>query len=335
MTNSDIPRKPTAGAVKTPSSGGATTPSGGGAFLDRWSRRKAAARQAEPVDDQPPPQREASAATSSTAQPVAPKAALTEADFADVNFEALDYGSEYGRFMQSGVPEAIRKKALQKLWLSDPIFTQVDPFNEYAGDYTDAAVAAQGPLKTAYKIGRGFLTEQEAADWDKLGKPVSEHAAIDAAAAIGILAENPDQPEIAAFFAASEAYMAALYPAESNHFVDIASLQKPNVLFLVARRRGAAVGCGAIVRAEDGTAEIKRMWVDPEVRREQVAKKLLAELIDAARGDGVTAVQLETGTAQPAAEALYRRAGFTDRGPFGTYVADPLSLFMELRLAKD
>jgi putative acetyltransferase len=38
---------------------------------------------------------------------------------------------------------------------------------------------------------------------------------------ISIAVEAPDQAEIAAFFRASEAYMAALYPAESNHFVDV------------------------------------------------------------------------------------------------------------------
>ena len=67
---------------------------------------------------------------------------MTEDDFKDVDFRALDYGSDYGRFMQDGVPEGIRQKALTKLWHSDPIFTQVDPFQDYAGDYTDAAVGA-------------------------------------------------------------------------------------------------------------------------------------------------------------------------------------------------
>ncbi len=310
-------------------------PGSGEAFLERWSRRKAAARTTVPVPDDDAPSGEPAASD------VAPRPAaatsergqhhpdVTEAGFADVDFDALNYGSDYARFMQAGVPEAIRKKALQKLWLSDPIFTQVDPFQDYAGDYTDAAVAAKGVLATAYKVGRGFLTEQEAAEWDKLGKPVSEHAAIDANVAITIVAEPPDQPEIAGFFAASEAYMAALYPAESNHFVDIAALSRPDVLFLVARRRGAAVGCGAILRRDDGTAEVKRMWVDPEVRRERVGHNLLVELVDAARADGIASLLLETGIAQPEALALYRRAGFVERGPFGDYAADPLSVFMQ------
>ena len=157
-------------------------------------------------------------------------------------------------------------------------------------------------------------------------------AANDAGVAIAIAAEQPDQPEIAAFFAASERYMAALYPAESNHFVDVAALSKPEVLFLVARRHGVAVGCGASVGRGDGTAEIKRMWVDPKVRSAGVGYTLLVRLIEAARAEGLASLQLETGVAQPEAIALYRRAGFVDRGPFGDYAADPLSLFMQLDL---
>ena len=151
--------------------------------------------------------------------------------------------------------------------------------------------------------------------------------------AITIAAELPDQPEIGAFFAASEAYMSALYPSESNHFVDPAQLAGPSTVFLVARRGRTAVGCGALVNAGDGSAEIKRMWVDPSARRERIGQRLLAALITAARAGGVAMLHLETGIAQPEAIALYRRAGFVDCGPFGNYRPDPLSVFMELRLS--
>ena len=46
---------------------------------------------------------------------------------------------------------------------------------------------------------------------------------------------------------ANNAYMAALYPAESNHGLSLADLLKPAVSFFVARMDGAAVGCGALV----------------------------------------------------------------------------------------
>ena len=306
----------------------------GEAFLQRWSRRKSAARQPEAAPVEHPDAASLSAATATPAPAVQLKPpALTDVDFADVDFDALTYVSDYSRFMAPGVPEHIRKKALQKLWLSDTQFTQVDPFQDYAGDFTDKAVAVKGVLATAYKVGRGFLTTDEAAAWDKLGRPQSEHAIIDAAVAVTIDAEPPDQPEVTAFFAASETYMSALYPAESNHFADPAALAGSETLFLVARRAGQAIGCGAILRAANGTAEIKRMWVDPDARRERVGQRLLLALIDAARADGVTLVQLETGISQPQAIALYRQAGFVACGPFGDYQPDPLSVFMELAMA--
>lgn len=145
--------------------------------------------------------------------------------------------------------------------------------------------------------------------------------------------ENPDQREIREFFAASEAYMGALYPAESNHFAPLTALLAPNVRFLVARSHdGRAVGCGAIVKAADGTAEVKRMWVDPSVRGLKLGVRILDALIAAARTDGLTTLRLETGIHQPEAIGLYRRAGFVEIPPFADYQPDPLSLFMEKRL---
>jgi putative acetyltransferase len=155
------------------------------------------------------------------------------------------------------------------------------------------------------------------------------------ASAITIAAETPDQPAIHAFFAASEAYMGALYPAESNHFVPAASLVRLNVVFLVARRDGAAVGCGAVVDAGDRSGEIKRMWVDPGVRGQRVGARLLAALEAAALTRGLTVLRLETGVAQPEALGLYRAAGFISCGPFSSYAEDPLSIFMEKTIRQD
>jgi len=48
---------------------------------------------------------------------------------------------------------------------------------------------------------------------------------------------------------------------------------------------------------------------------------------------GLRLMRLETGIHQPEALALYRRAGYAERAPFGEYVADPLSVYMEKTLA--
>ena len=42
---------------------------------------------------------------------------------------------------------------------------------------------------------------------------------------------------------------------------------------------------------------------------------------------------LETGYLQTEAIGLYRRLGYAERPPFGDYLPDPLSIFMEKPLA--
>jgi putative acetyltransferase len=151
---------------------------------------------------------------------------------------------------------------------------------------------------------------------------------------IQLAVENPDQPEIAALLEASEAYMASLYPAESNHMLDIASLQRPDVAFIVARIDGRAQGCGAVIDSRAGWAEIKRMFVSPAARGQRLGRQLLDKLESIARERGAAVLRLETGGRQPEALALYRSAGFVEIGPFGDYRADPFSIFMEKPLTR-
>ena len=147
--------------------------------------------------------------------------------------------------------------------------------------------------------------------------------------AISIAVEDPDQPGIRAMLEAGDAYYASLYPAESNHMVDVDGLRRPEVVFLVAREEGRVLGCGAIVRSEDDSAEIKRMFVAPTARGRGLGKQLLQKLEAVAIEHGAQVLRLETGVKQPEALSLYRSAGFVEIGPFGSYKPDPLSVFME------
>lgn len=330
-------------------------------FLKRWSRRKVEAREGD--NERPAPEGPVASADALAERPGQPtdpnapldgkpreKRELTEADFADVDFDALDAKSDYARFLGEGVPAAIKQKALRKLWASDPVFSQIDPFQDYAGDFTDAAVGVPaGTLKTAYRVGKGFLSDEELAVWERLGhpeepvvaaaevSPPADGAAAGAVAspvgqgeaAVVIGPESADQPEVRVLLRQSDAYHTALYPAESNHLVDIATLSEPNVRFVVARRGGVAIGCGALVLGADGEAELKRMFVVPEARGLKLGSRILDALEEAAEAEGVRVLRLETGVRQPEALALYRRHGYSERGPFGTYRLDPLSTFFE------
>jgi len=145
--------------------------------------------------------------------------------------------------------------------------------------------------------------------------------------------ESPRQDDVIALIRQSDALMSALYPAESNHLVDIDSLARPHVHVFVARERGRALGCGAFVPGENGQAEMKRVFVDPAARGKGVARAIMEVLEREAAKLGVTLMQLETGIRQSEAIALYRKFGYVERGPFGVYRPDPLSLFMEKQLA--
>jgi putative acetyltransferase len=146
--------------------------------------------------------------------------------------------------------------------------------------------------------------------------------------------ENPDLPEIVALLEASDAFAASLYPAESNHMLDVTALKRPEVTFVVARHDGQIVGCGAVVDSCNGWAEIKRMFVTPRARGQQVGRKLLQKIEAIATEHGNTLLRLETGIKQPHALSLYRSAGYTDIGPFGRYAPDPLSVFLEKSIGK-
>jgi putative acetyltransferase len=96
---------------------------------------------------------------------------------------------------------------------------------------------------------------------------------------------------------------------------------------------GEAAGCGAFVDRGGEYAEVKRMFVLPSYRGLGVGRRLLGELEALARAAGLALARLEAGVSQPEALGLYESAGYRRRGPFGDYPDDPLSVFMEKRLA--
>lgn len=151
---------------------------------------------------------------------------------------------------------------------------------------------------------------------------------------LSIRRERPDQPDVLALLGALDAYLARLYAPEHNHILDARALLDDDVVFLVARRTGAAVGCGAVRRmpAEPETGgqpygEIKRMYVDPTQRGQRIAVQLLHQLEHALRTLGIGQALLETGRDQTEAVRLYERCAYVRRGPFGGYPDNGLSAF--------
>jgi ribosomal protein S18 acetylase RimI-like enzyme len=59
---------------------------------------------------------------------------------------------------------------------------------------------------------------------------------------------------------------------------------------------------------------------------------MLETLAGHARERGVTLLRLETGIHQREAISLYESWGFRRRAPFGSYVDDPVSVYMECQI---
>ena len=120
-----------------------------------------------------------------------------------------------------------------------------------------------------------------------------------------------------------EAYFAELARRFDSGFdhtrsisADNAELTSPAGLLLMATLHDEPVGCGALKLHGGEPAELKRMWVSPDVRGLGVGRRLLAELEREAVAHGAPAVRLETNRALTEAIALYRAAGYQEVAAF-------------------
>ena len=151
---------------------------------------------------------------------------------------------------------------------------------------------------------------------------------------LSIGAEAFESPDAQRLIAALDAGLAELYPPEQRFGPNLKAqhLEEGRGTFLVAREDGRAVGCGAIRLTDGLTAEVKRMYVEPDQRGKGIARALLANLETAARQLGAQRLVLETGSHSPDAVALYRHAGFSEIDCWGEYATSPTSICMQKRL---
>lgn len=152
---------------------------GGKGFLSRWSQRKRAA------EEEGPDRQESQQAVPGDAEAVEDDDAIDPKDLPDI--DSLDANSDYSVFLKKGVPAGLKRKALNKLWQTDPTFRHICMLDDYNLDYTDAAMVVPN-LKTLFQVGRGMvLPEDEAAEAAK--------AAEQAAAPAGQAEESPGSAE--------------------------------------------------------------------------------------------------------------------------------------------
>lgn len=74
--------------------------------------------------------------------------------------DSLGLGDDFTAFMAKAVPEQIRRRALRRLWVSNPVLANLDGLLDYADDYTDKACVVEN-MKSAYQVGKGMLAHVE------------------------------------------------------------------------------------------------------------------------------------------------------------------------------
>jgi len=151
---------------------------------------------------------------------------------------------------------------------------------------------------------------------------------------ITIAAETFDSPDARRLVTALDAHLASRYSPEQRFGPNLKPSQVASGLgtFLVARADGRAVGCGAVRLLEPTTVEVKRMYVEPDLRGQGVAKAILEHLEAAARELGARRAVLETGVYQDEAIGLYLRTGYTRVDCWGEYTTSPTSVCYEKSL---
>ena len=143
------------------------------------------------------------------------------------------------------------------------------------------------------------------------------------------------RPAVVALIAEHMAHMHRLNPPEHVFALDLSRLRAPDVSFWTAWEGDDLLGCAALREMSATEGEVKSMRTPEARRRTGAGRALLAHLVGVARSRGYAVLRLETGSHPEylPAQRLYGSFGFTHCGPFGSYVANDNSVFMELSLA--
>ena len=182
---------------------------------------------------------------------------------------------------------------------------------------TDAGRAECAELdRRSDAVAWSFLEPLDGVQRTRLVTAMTEVERLLCASMVRIEVEDPTTSEARWCIEQYFAELNARFPSgfDPRHSISAAAheLVPPYGALLVARLRGRAVGCGAVKLHADAPAELKRMWVAPEVRGLGLGRRMLRELEQYAQAAGAQTVRLETNRTLTEAIRLYRSTGYHD-----------------------
>ena len=154
---------------------------------DFWSRRKAAVEAEKRADLETREDGKADEARKALEEKP-DEEVLAELDLPDP--DSLKQGDDFSAFMAKAVPERLRRRALRRLWLSNPVLANLDELLDYGEDFTDAATVV-ADLQSVYRVGKGMVRDEDLAEAaGDAAEPEAEPAEEEAA-------DEPDESETA------------------------------------------------------------------------------------------------------------------------------------------
>jgi GNAT superfamily N-acetyltransferase len=120
----------------------------------------------------------------------------------------------------------------------------------------------------------------------------------------------------------------------SAHALDLSGLKSSDVRFWSLWEDDSVIAVGALKQLSESHGEVKSMHTAQSHRRKGAGSAMLRHIIASAHEMKLSRLSLETGSWPyfNAAREMYRRHGFIQCPPFGSYVSDPNSVFMTLEL---
>src|SRR3954471_8092419 len=163
---------------------------------------------------------------------------------------------------------------------------------------------------------REILAPLSARQRSRLVTAMAEVERLLAASAVRIDVHDPRHPDarfcLRAYFGELAGRFAGGFDPGRSIPADDEELTPSAGLLLVATLHAEPVGCGALKFHREAPAEIKRMWIAPEVRGLGLGRRMLSELEAHAVAHQVRVLRLETNRALDEAIGLYRSAGYRE-----------------------
>lgn len=186
---------------------------------------------------------------------------------------------------------------------------------------TEAGLAERCLLdKRSDDLATDILSPLSAQQQKRLVAAMGEVERLLMASMVAIAPLDPAHPHarqcVAEYMAELDARFDGGFDPRNSLPAEDAELVPPGGVLLVATLHEDPVACGALRLHRDAPAEIKRMWVSPDVRGLGLGRRVLHELETYAAAHGARAARLETNRQLTEAIAMYRANGYREVGPF-------------------